>query len=770
VPNPQNPQPQTPAPATPAAPAGAAPQGRGGRGAPPAGAPPAGAAPAQGRGGPPAPPSALALKYPWPAKPTLIGTRVKRIDGPDKVTGRAKYTYDIVRPGMLYGKIVRSSLPHARIVSIDTSEAQRAPGVKVVYNIKEPNAQVMYQGDPVVALAADTEERAKDAMRLVKIQYEPMPFVASEAAAMDPDAPTVFMGGNTRPGRDVNVGDVDAGFRQSAHIVEATYYSHVITHVCLETHSIVAEWEGDKLTAYCSTQGISASRNGLATGLGIPQANIRVITQYMGGGFGSKLQAGSEAIVGAKLAQMAKAPVKVTCDRKEEHLDTGNRPSAGAKIKAGVTADGMLTSYVADAYGTGGAGQGIGNLPIPYIYVFPNRKQTQKDVFINTGTQRPMRAPGHPQACFLTEVLMDELADRVKIDPVEFRLKNTPPIAPNQQWKNYLTEGAKLFGWDKRHATGDPTPGPIKKGMGVSAHQWGGGGQGGNAHVDINADGSVVVKCGTQDIGTGTRTIVTLVCAETLGLPVTAVKAEIGDTMLPQGVSSGGSTTAAATMPAVRLASAKALEALFAKVAPTLGVAADTLEASNGRIQVKGTPAKGVAWRDACKTLGTETISVDNGWEAGFSGVNTSGVQFAEVAVDIETGIVRVTRILAIQDCGLVVDRLTAESQVYGGIIGSLNFALYEDRILDRQTGQMVNPNMEFYLLAGMSDMPQIDIVLKDMPERGVIGIGEPPTVSLSAAIAAAVRNATGVTIRTLPLHPHKILEAIEQQKAGGTL
>jgi len=185
---------------------------------------------------------------------------------------------------------------------------------------------------------------------------------------------------------------------------------------------------------------------------------------------------------------------------------------------------------------------------------------------------------------------------------------------------------------------------------------------------------------------------------------------------------------------------------------------------------VKGTPAKGVAWKDACKTLGTETISVDNAWEAGFSGVNTSGVQFTDVSVDIETGIVRVNRILAIQDCGLVVDRLTAESQVYGGVIGSLNFALYEDRILDRQTGVMVNPNMEFYLLAGMSDMPQIDIVLKDMPERGVIGIGEPPTVSLSAAIATAVRNATGVTIRNLPLHPHKILEAIEQQKAGGTL
>jgi xanthine dehydrogenase YagR molybdenum-binding subunit len=430
----------------------------------------------------------------------------------------------------------------------------------------------------------------------------------------------------------------------------------------------------------------------------------------------------------------------------------------------------MLTSYQATSWGTGGAGQGIGNLPIPYIYNFPNRKIEHTDVYINTGTQRPMRAPGHPQACFLTEILMDELADRVKMDPVEFRIKNSPPLAPNQMYRSYLPEAAKLFGWDKRHATGDPTPGPIKTGFGCSVHTWGGGGSGTQAHCDIAADGTVVMKCGTQDIGTGTRTIVALVTAETLGLPIEAVRAEIGDTNYPRSGGSGGSTTAASAMPAIRLTAAKALEALFAKVAPVMGVSADQLEAVGGKIQVKGNAAKNMAWKDACKVLGTEPISVDHQWEAGFSGQTSSGAQFTEVQVDIETGIVKVKRVLAVQDCGLVVDRLTAESQVYGGIVGSLNFALYEDRILDRVTGQMVNPNMEMYLLAGMSDMPQIDVVLKDMPERGVIGIGEPPTVSLSAAIANAVRNATGATIRTLPLHPHKILAAIEQQKAGGTL
>jgi len=215
--------------------------------------------------------------------------------------------------------------------------------------------------------------------------------------------------------------------------------------------------------------------------------------------------------------------------------------------------------------------------------------------------------------------------------------------------------------------------------------------------------------------------------------------------------------------------SVMARDALFAKVAPTLGTTAENLVAEGGRVFVKGTPAKGLSWKDACKLIGTEPISVDGQWEDGLSGSGTSGVQFAEASVDIETGIVRVTRILAIQDCGLIVDKLTAESQAYGGVIAAINFALFEDRILDRVTGQMVNPNMEMYLLAGMSDVPKIDIMLNNMPERGVIGIGEPPTVSTASAIANAVRNATGATIRSLPLHPHKVLAAIEQEKAGGT-
>jgi len=729
---------------------------------------------AQGRGGVPAPPPAARIpdKYKWPSNPTLLSTRVKRLDAPDKVTGRAKYTFDIKRPGMLYGRIIRSPLAHARIVSVDLSEAERAPGFKAGLVWKQPGTEVLFQGDEVAAIAADTEERANDIARLVRVRYEALPHFATVEQAMAPDAPKVFPMGNTRPGSAEEAGDLAAGFKEAAHIVEQTYSTHVITHVCLEAHGTVCEWDGDKLTAWVSTQGVHASAQQFAEGLKIPQTNVRVITQYMGGGFGSKTNIGAEGLICARLAKQANAPVKLMLDRKEEHLAVGNRPSAAAHIRAGVSADGRLTAFDATSWGTGGAGA-TSNFPLPYIYNFPNRRRVHTDVYINSGLQRPMRAPGHPQGCFLTEILMDELADRVRMDPVAFRIKNLPEKAPNAMWADYFAIGAKAFGWDRRHSTGVAQPGPIKTGMGCAAHRWGGGGRGSRAHVDIMPDGSVVVKCGTQDIGTGTRTIVTIGAAETLGLPVSAVKAEIGDTIYPFSGASGGSTTAAGVMPAVRATAAKALEALFAKVGPAIGADPSTLVAANGRIFVQGAPSKGLSWKDACKRLGTEPISVDGEWVDGLSGNGTSGVQFTEVDVDIETGIVRVKRVLTVQDCGLIVDRLTAESQVYGGIIGSLNFALFEDRILDRNTAQMVNPNMEWYLIAGMSDIPKIDIILVDGPEqraRGVIGIGEPPTVSTSAAIANAVRNATGVTIRSLPLHPHRILQAIEQEKAGGTL
>jgi xanthine dehydrogenase YagR molybdenum-binding subunit len=709
-------------------------------------------------------------KYPWPAEPTLVGKRIQRLDGPAKVTGQAKYSFDINRPGGLHGRILRSPHPHARIVAINLSVAEKAPGVKAVMAVLQPGAKVMFQGEEVAALAAATEEQADDALRLIEMQYEVLPHIATVALATQDGAPQVFKDGNFKAGDTEEAGDLEAGFKAAAHVVEASYATQVQTHVSLETHGCVCEWEGDKLTSWASTQAVHGTREQFAKALDIPQANVRVITEYMGGGFGSKFGPDAQGIICAKLAKQAGAAVKLLLDRKDEHLASGNRPSSASKIKAGVSADGMLTAFDAETWGTGGAGAGSG-FPLPYIYVFPNRRRKHRDVYTNAGPQRAMRAPGHPQGCFHTEMLMDELADKVKMDPVAFRIKNLPPEAPNAMWRKYFPLAAERFGWSKRHVTGDPTPGPIKRGMGCAANRWGGGGQGTKAHCEINPDGSVVMRCGTQDIGVGTKTIVAMITAETLGIPMELVRPEIGDSNYPFSGGSGGSTTAPGVSPAIRVTSGRALDELKAKIAPTLGVDPMTLVASNGRIHVKEDPGKGMAWKEACKLLGMQPLAVDGEWERGLSASGTSGVQFAEVEVDIETGVTKVTRVTCVQDCGLVVDELTAESQCIGGIIGGVNYALFEDRILDRVTGHMVNPNMEWYHIAGSSDIPKLDIKLMNQPERGVIGIGEPPTISTAAAVANAVANAIGTRIRSIPITPEKVITALaEREKTGGTL
>jgi len=300
----------------------------------------------------------------------------------------------------------------------------------------------------------------------------------------------------------------------------------------------------------------------------------------------------------AKLAKQAGAAVKMMLDRKEEHLAVGNRPSSFSRIKAGVNADGIITAFDAESWGTGGAGVGAG-FPLPYIYRVANRRRRHKDVYTNAGPAGAMRAPGHPQGCFHTEMLMDELADALKIDPLEFRMKNLPPEAPNAMWRKYFPIAAERFGWSKRHPTGDPAPGPIKRGMGCAANQWGGGGRGTKAHCEINSDGSVVVRCGTQDIGVGTKTTVTMIAAETLGVPMDVVKAEIGDSNYPFSGGSGGSTTAPSVSPAIRVTVGKALDALKARIAPGLGVDPAVLVSANGRIQSKDDASKGLSWKDA---------------------------------------------------------------------------------------------------------------------------------------------------------------------------
>ncbi len=698
-------------------------------------------------------------QWSWPSERRLIGQRIPRLDGAIKATGEATYSYDINQPRLCYGKILRCSHGRARIVSLNMTAAERAPGVVAVHVLAETGAILRYHGDPIAAVAAETEEQARDARRLIEVEYEVLPHVVTEEDAMLPDAPQVNEDGNIRIGRLRSSGDVQAALEDADVNFEGIFRTQVQTHSSLETHGVVAEWNGDDLTVWASTQGVHAIRQSLSNYFEIPATRVHVVTPVMGGGFGSKLGPGVEDATAAELARSSGRPVKILLERDEEHLDTGNRPSAVARVKAGATQDGTLTAFEATGYGTGGITSGA-NFPMPYIYSVANSYYQATAIYTDAGNQRAMRAPGHPQGSFITEAVMDELATRLQMDPVEFRQNNLPE---DSLWGEQLDLGAARIGWENWHTPGDPTPGPIKKGLGCAISTWGSGGGRTRASCTIHPDGSVEMNTGTQDIGTGTRTIVAIVTAEILGLEVEDITVNIGNSDYPYSGSSGGSTTIPSVCPAVRVTAGLALEALFEQIAPQLEVAADQLEARVGAIGVVGNPGRSWSWSEACRILGSQPISVDGQWEPGLSSSGVNGAQFAAVTVDTETGVVTVDKVSAFHDCGLVIDELTAESQVNGGIIGGLSYALFEERIMDRPTGRMVNPDFEMYHVAGPSDMPEFDVQMMDVPERGVLGLGEPPTIPTAAAIANAVANAIGVRVHSLPITPEKVLAALHE-------
>jgi xanthine dehydrogenase YagR molybdenum-binding subunit len=458
-------------------------------------------------------------------------------------------------------------------------------------------------------------------------------------------------------------------------------------------------------------------------------------------------------------------------DRAQEHMAAGNRPSASAHVKLGASKEGKLVAMIAETHGTGGA-RGGSQFPLPYVYDVPASTRSHSEVFVNGGGARAMRAPGHPQGCAVMEAAMDDLADKLGIDPLEFRLKNLPP----NDFKTpiYLDEvaiGAELIGWkEKRKPRGQGGPGPIKRGMGMGLHTWGGGGQRDKkVTCIINPDGSVEVRSATQDIGTGARTVLAIITAELLGLEVKDVTSNIGNSTFPVGQSSGGSTTTPSMSPPTFAAVNLARDAFFKKIAPALNASPADLSLKGGQVLVKGEPK--LAWKDACRKLGLMPIQETGGFEDGLSSTGVGGCQFAEVSVDTETGVVRVHKIVAIQDTGLIIDKLTWESQMYGGVIMGLNYGLFEERIMDPITGVMLNPDMELYKLAGASDIPEIVIRAYETPEmkaRGVIGVGEPATISTAAAIANAVTNAIGVRVPEWPMSPRNVLNALATASKEG--
>ena len=707
-------------------------------------------------------------KIDWPAadKRSLIGKRIDRVDGPAKVTGTAKYSYDIKRPGMLWAKLVTSSHARAEIADVDVTGAVALVGEKAVW--KDPDLkEVQYVGQIIAAVAAPTEEMAVEAARLVKVNYKKL-----EHQVGDDKAEFSKEKASSRA-----AGDVEKAFAEpDVTVSQGEYGVPVITHCCLEPHGQVTEVRDGELYIWPSTQNVSRYSDRLGESVDIPQNKIHVETQYMGGGFGSKFGFDKWGTIGALLSKQTGKPVHLMLERDLELATAGNRPSAFAKIKVAAQKDGTITAVDAEVWGTGG-NQGYNPPPVPYVFTkIPNTRLVGKGIRTNRGGQRAWRAPNHPQGCFLTMAAFEDTAAALKMDALEFYLKNLKLTDRPEVYEQELKIAAEMIGYKgKAHLRGDKSPGHIKRGLGLSVHTWGGRGHPSECDVTINPDGSVETKIGSQDLGTGTRTTIGIVVAETLGLPLEAIKVELGKSEYPTSGASGGSTTIGGVSVSSRMAATAALNALLEVVGKKLGAGADGLEAVGGEIRQSDKPQNKISWKNACALLGTTPMTkrgVNNPNEsekAGMLSAGVGGAQIADVSVDIETGLVTMNEMVAVQDCGLIIDLKTAESQVYGALIMGVAYSLYEEAVYDLRTGQMLNADMEFYRLAGLMDVGTLKVHMmtgKGYDERGVIGLGEPPVISPGAAISNAVANAIGVRVPQLPLTPDRVIAALQKGTA----
>jgi xanthine dehydrogenase YagR molybdenum-binding subunit len=778
-------------------------------------------------------------EYSWPDPATrpLLGKKISRVDGPVKASGRAKYTFDYNPDGLLAGRILRCPHAHARITSIDTSSAEKMPGVKAVQIIQKSGTEIFWAGDEIVGVAAIDECTADDALRAIKVAYEVLPHFVSDAEppkniavnngpisqdefedmednqipdeqvvaairhqgiSFHPDAkylkdlkesgadPSIVAAlrmakfstarGSRSPYNTTAVqtqGEPDEAFASAAAVVEGIYGSSTITHCCLESHGMAAEWPTDKdLLVHISTQNLSGIAPQIAEPIGIPAGNIQVMQQYICGGFGSKFSPDRWGIAAVQLSRSAGGrPVKIMLDRAAEQEVAGMRPSSFARVKIAADKDGKLVAWESRSWGTGGVGGG-GTPPLPYNFEIPNQRKQNVAISTNQGSARAWRAPNHPQAALITMSAMEDLAAKLNLDPLEMITRNldlTGPRAPI--YRDELPIAAELMEWKKNwHPRGDKTSGPVKRDVGLSLHTWGGRGHNSDCDLTIHPDGSVEIKMATQDLGTGCRTIITIVAADALGIPMDNVKLLIGDSRYPVSGASGGSTTSGGVTASTRRAAVDARNQLFAKVAASLKAKPEELEAVDATIRVKSDPGRSLLWKDACTKIGAMPMTVrgrnpDKSKPPDLTNSGVGGVQMAEVSVDTETGVVRVNKMVAVQDCGLVVDGKTAESQVIGALIMGISYALYEEKILDPVTGRMLNPNMDFYRLAGIADIGELKVHMmtgKGYDERGVIGLSEPPVISPGPAISNAVANAIGVRVPFLPLTPARVLEALE--------
>ena len=707
----------------------------------------------------------------------VLNRDIPRVDGPDKVTGRARYTHDIRVTGMCWARVLVYPYPRAEVARVDVSAALELPGVLLARPLKgdgdvpdwsrSPETIRYHGSDAVVAVvAAETPEAAEDALRAIVVEAEDLyPPMVTREQALDPDSPQLS---SRHPNSWAEGGGGDEEEFQTElefcdAVVEAEYSAPIQHHVCLETHGAVVDFSGgDRATVYASTQSVSSSGSEAARYLGLEESNVNVITHHMGGGFGSKFGLGFEARLACTVARELSRPVHLMLKRPEEFVIAGNRSGSYQRFRGGATRDGKIMAVEIDADKLGGMGRGA--LPIgdrPYIYSVAAPFIKTRSVTMALDPNRAMRAPGHPQASWAMESFVDELAYAIEMDPLEFRKANLE----NEIWHRQLDRVAAEIGWQDHPNKTRPgeCAGGINEGIGFGVAVWSSGARGGSqCEVRVLPDGSVTSTAGTQDLGTGSRTYVAAIVAEELGLEVGDVSAQIGESRFPPSASSGGSVTTGCSAPAIKDAAHQAREGLETRLSAALGAEVGGYTWKDGRVFVTEDPSRGMAWTQVCALLGSEPLVALGSWQEHLWQPGVHGAQAARVRVDTLTGELQVTAMVYIQDCGLVLNRLAARSQVNGGQVQALSYGLFEERIYDPDLGLNLSANLEDYKIAGSQETGGIVSILDDDDDRlATMGMAEANCIPGHGAIANALYNACGVRIRHLPLTADKIINAI---------
>lgn len=739
-----------------------------------------------------------------------IGRSTPRVDGPLKVSGMAQYTSDFNFPGQLYAVPVEATIANGRVVKLDTTAAEKMPGVRAIFhreNIgkifrstlgpgfggitdeRRPPFEddvVRYYGQYIALAVGDTFEAAKAAADAVRATYQKeKPNVDTDLKA--DDEPQVVATTFAQVNRlESKRGKPEAAFATAAVKLDQTYVTPTETHNPIELHATTAFWDGPNLTIYDSTQGVVNFRGVLAQMFGLPQENVRIISRFLGSGFGGKLFPWTHSPLAAAAARQLGKPVKLVVSRKMMFQTVGHRPRTQQRVRLGATVDGKLVSIQHDYVNHQGMLDGYHEdcgEATPFQYSVPNLRVSFGRARRNVGSPTSMRGPGAVPGLYATESAMNELADQLKVDPVKLRILNEPKIDESLGIpfsSRHLLEcfelGGEKFGWSKR----TPEIGSMKRdgltlGWGMASCAWLAARFDVNAYLQLRDDGTARVACATQDIGTGTYTILAQLASEKTGVPLDKVEVALGDTSLPDGPISGGSMVTGSLVPAVFAAADAAIASLLTVAtttpgSPFEGREPEELKFEGGRVFAKaGGPAGGMPFAELLQRANLRLVTGSGKSEASFGNpepkfsTHSFGCHFVEVTWQPEIARLRVSRVVTVIDAGRILNPLAGRNQIEGAVVMGIGMALFEHTSYDSQNGAPINSNLADYVMAVNADAPPIDVYFLDYPDKeineiGARGIGEIGLAGIAAAITAAVHHATGVRVRELPVKIENLL------------